>query len=120
MMGDGIYLLPLCFFAFFLGIGFSYDRHYTKPIISLVDSLSRIFYHIVTFFSEAMGLVLIVLSAFWAVQFHSVIRADLFRDLILLLGLFSLVMGFGILPLFLYFIRPKTNPWIVLDRKSVV
>ena len=114
VLGDGIYLLPVCIFAFFLGIGLSYDKHYTKPLIALVDSLSRIFYHIVTFFSEIMGLVLIVLSAYWAVQFHNVLRADLFRDLILLLGVFSVLMGFGVLPLFLYLLRPKINPWVVL------
>jgi Na+/H+-dicarboxylate symporter len=47
---DGIQLLPLCVFAFFLGMGLSYDRNYTKPVISLIDSLSRIFYHIASFF----------------------------------------------------------------------
>ena len=112
--GDGIFILPACVFAFFLGMGLSYDRNYTKPIIALVDSLSRIFYHIVAFFSEVLGLVMIVLSAYWAIRFHNVLKADVFRDLIMLLGVFSVVLGFGILPLFLYFIKPKTNPWLVL------
>ncbi|MCL2006912.1 MAG: cation:dicarboxylase symporter family transporter [Treponema sp.] len=112
--GDGIFLLPVCIFAFFLGMGLSYDKHYTKPIVAIIDSLSRIFFYIVTFFSEIMALLLIVLSAYWAIQFHHVLRTDMFRDLILLLGVFSIVMGFIILPLFLYFIRPKTNPWALL------
>ena len=114
VVSDGIYLLPICVFAFFLGMGLSYDRNYTKPIISLVDSLSRIFYHIGSFFSEILGIVMIALSAYWAIQFHTVLKADVFRDLILLLGIFSVVLGFGILPLFLFFLRPKTNPWAVL------
>ena len=114
LVNDGIYLLPLCVFAFFLGMGLSYDRNYTKPVISLVDSLSRIFYHIVTFFSEILGFVMIILSAFWAVRFHNVLKADVFRDLIMLLGIFSAALGFGILPLFLYFLKPKTNPWAIL------
>jgi Na+/H+-dicarboxylate symporter len=114
LAGDGVYLFPACVFAFFLGMGLSYDRNYTKPVIALVDSLSRIFYHIASFFSEVLGFVMIVLAAFWAVRFHSVLKADVFRDLITLLGVFSLVLGFGILPLFLYFIKPKTNPWVIL------
>ena len=114
VVNDGIYLLPVCVFAFFLGMGLSYDRNYTKPVISLVDSLSRIFYHIASFFSEILGFVLIVLSAYWAIRFHNVLKADVFRDLILLLGIFSVILGFGILPLFLYFLKPKTNPWAVL------
>ena len=114
ILSDGVYLLPACVFAFFLGMGLSYDRNYTKPVISIVDSLSRIFYHVAAFFSEILGLVIIVLSACWAVQFHSVLRADVFRDLIILLGVFSVVLGFGIFPLFLYLVRPKTNPWVTL------
>ena len=114
VLSDGIYLLPACVFAFFLGMGLSYDRNYTKPVISLIDSFSRIFYHIASFFSEILAIVMIILSACWAVQFHSVLRADIFRDLIILLGIFSVVLGFGILPLFLYLVRPKTNPWVIL------
>jgi len=114
VLSDGLNLLPAYVFAFFLGMGLSYDRNYTKPVISLVDSLSRIFYHIASFFSEILGLVMIVLSAYWALRFHTVLRADIFRDLILLLGILSVVLGFGILPLFLYLLKPKTNPWVVL------
>jgi Na+/H+-dicarboxylate symporter len=111
---DGIQLLPLCVFAFFLGMGLSYDRNYTKPVISLIDSLSRIFYHIASFFSEILGLIIIVLAAYWAIRFKGALQADVFGDLVLLLGVFSLALGFGILPLFLYFIKPKVSPWVAL------
>ena len=50
LTAPGLFLLPACFLAFFLGMGLSYDRHYTKQVISLIDSLSRIFYHIASFF----------------------------------------------------------------------
>ena len=114
ILNDGIFLLPACVFAFFLGMGLSYDKNYSKPVTSMLDSLSRIFYHIAAFFSEILGLMIIILSAYWAIQFHAVLQADLFRDLILLLGILSVILGFGILPLFLYFVRPKINPWVVL------
>jgi Na+/H+-dicarboxylate symporter len=111
---EGIQLLPLCVFAFFLGMGLSYDRNYTKPVISLIDSLSRIFYHIASFFSEILGLIIIVLAAYWAIRFRGALQAGVFGDLILLLGVFSVALGFGILPLFLYFVRPRVNPWVAL------
>ena len=114
LTGQGIFMLPVYVFAFFLGMGLTYDRNYTKPVISLIDSLSRIFYHIASFFSEILALVMIALSVYWAIRFHNVLKADMFRDLIMLLGIFSIVLAFGILPLFLYFIKPKTNPWVVL------
>jgi Na+/H+-dicarboxylate symporter len=111
---DGIYLFPVCIFAFFVGMGLNYDRNYSKPVISLVDSLSRIFYHVASFFSEILGFILIVLSAFWAVRFNSLLQAKVYKDLIILLGTFSIVLCFVVIPLFLYLLKPKTNPWRVL------
>jgi Na+/H+-dicarboxylate symporter len=114
LVGDGVYLFPICIFAFFLGMGLSYDKSYSKPVISLIDSLSRIFYHVAAFFSEILSPVLIVLAAYWAVRYRDVLRSGIFGDFILLLGVFSVVLAFIILPLLLYFIKPKTNPWAVL------
>jgi Na+/H+-dicarboxylate symporter len=118
LVSGGTYLFPVYIFAFFLGIGLSYDRTYSKQVISLVDSLSRIFYHIIALFSEILSPVLIALSAYWAVRYRGVIQAGVFRDLIFLLGMFSIILVFGIFPLSLYFIKPKTklktNPWAVL------
>jgi Na+/H+-dicarboxylate symporter len=114
LVGDGAYLFPFCVFAFFLGMGLSYDRNYTKPVIALVDSLSRIFYHIASFVSEILGLIMITLAAYWAFRFRAVQEAGMFRDLILLLGIFSLILGFVIFPLLLYIVRPKAKPWAVL------
>jgi Na+/H+-dicarboxylate symporter len=114
LISTGGYLFPVLVFAFFLGMGLNLDKSYSKPVISLFDSLSRIFYHIASFFSEILGFILIVLAAFWAVRFNAVLQAKVYRDLILLLGLFSIVLCFGILPLFLYLLKPKVNPWRIL------
>ncbi|GBU27069.1 hypothetical protein R84B8_00590 [Treponema sp. R8-4-B8] len=110
----GIYLFPVCVFAFFFGMGLNYDRNYSKPVISLVDSLSRIFYHVASFFSEILGFILIVLAAFWAVRFNGILQAKVYKDLVVLLGVFSIVLCFVVMPLFLYLLKPKTNPWRVL------
>jgi Na+/H+-dicarboxylate symporter len=114
LAGDGVYLFPVCVFAFFFGLGLSYDRNYSKPVVALVDSLSHVFYNIALFFIELLGFIMIVLSCYWLLRFQEVLRTDIFLDLILLLGIFAVVLCFGILPLLLYFIRPKTNPWAVL------
>jgi len=114
LSGSGIYIFPVCVFAFFLGMGLSYDKNYSKPVISFIDSLSRIFFHIAVFFSEMLGFILIMLAAFWAVRFNGVLEAKVFKDLILMLGVFSVVLCFGVLPLFLYFLKPRVNPWRVL------
>jgi len=114
LAGSGTYLFPICAFAFFMGMGLNYDRNFTKPVISLIDSLSRIFYYVASFFSEILGFIIIVLSAYWAVRFNGVIQARVYKDLIIMLGVFSIILCFGIFPLFLYFLRPRVNPWMVL------
>jgi len=114
LAGDGVFLFPVCIFAFFFGIGLSYDRSYSKPVIALVDSLSHVFYNITLFIIEILGFIMIVLSCYWTIRFQEVLRMDIFHDLILLLGVFSAVLCFGVLPLLLYSIRPKINPWAVL------
>ena len=114
LASGGIYLFPVCVFAFFLGMGLNYDRSYAKPVISLIDSLSRIFYHVASFFSEILGFILIVLSAYWAVRFNAILQAKVYKDLIVMLGIFSIVLCFAVLPLLLYFLRPKVNPWLIL------
>ena len=114
LAGDGVYLFPVCVFAFFFGMGLSYDKSYSKPVISLVDSLSRIFYHIASFFIEILGFLVIVLAAYWTIRFREVLRAEIFFDLILRLGILGAVLGFVVLPLFLYFLRPRANPWLIL------
>ncbi|MCA1949989.1 MAG: cation:dicarboxylase symporter family transporter [Treponema sp.] len=112
LVSDGTYLLPVWIFAIFLGAGFSYDRVYTKPVISFVDSLSRIFYYIAIFFSEILGIFMICLGAFWAVRFQGALKAQVFRDIIVLLAIYGFLLSFVILPLFLYFLGGKrSNPW---------
>ncbi|MDR1306385.1 MAG: cation:dicarboxylase symporter family transporter [Treponema sp.] len=111
---NDLYLLPAWFLAFFIAMGLGLDRNYSKPVLALGDSLSRIFYHIASFFSEILALMIIVLAAYWAVRYHAALRADVFRDLILLLGIFGVILGFGIFPLFLFILQPKNNPWVTL------
>jgi len=112
LVTDGEFLLPVWIFAIFLGAGFSYDRVYTKPVISLVDSLSRIFYYIAIFFSEVLGIFMICIGAFWAIRFQTALKAQVFRDIIVLLAVYASLLCFVILPLFLYILGGKrSNPW---------
>jgi Na+/H+-dicarboxylate symporter len=109
-----VFLFPLCVFAFFFFFFLIYDRIYFKSILSQVDSFSCFFYHVASFFSEILGFIIIILSAYWAVRFNAVLQAKVFKDLVIMLAVFSVVLCFGIMPLFLYFLKPRVNPWLVL------
>jgi Na+/H+-dicarboxylate symporter len=114
LVSDGVYLFPVYVCAFFLGIGLSYDRSHTKPVITLVDSLSRIFYHIGSFFSEILGLIMIVLSAYWAVSYQEAAGGEGFRNMMVLLGVLSLVLIGIVLPLFLCLLKAEMKPLRVI------
>lgn len=111
LLPDGTFLLPLCVLAFFLGAGLSYDRAPAKGILPIIDSLSRLFYYVSSFFSEILGAIIITLGAFWAVRFRGALKAEVFHDLMALLAVASVILAAGILPLFLFLLGPKTNPW---------
>jgi Na+/H+-dicarboxylate symporter len=113
LAGDGLFIFPLCIFAFFMAIGLSCDKNYAKPVLSLFDSLSRIFFHIATFFSEILGLIVIVLAAYYAWQYRMVLTKGVFSGLVRLLLIITLSLSFLVLPLLLYLFRPqkRLTPW---------
>lgn len=115
LAGDGVFLLPIYVFAFFLGVGLSYDKIYSKPVVNLIDSLSRIFFHISSFFIEILGFMMIVLSAYWAVRFRGAARMEVFNGFMAMLAVLALVIAVVILPLFLYLIKkPRRSPWAIV------
>jgi Na+/H+-dicarboxylate symporter len=116
LVSDGVYVLPACVFALFAGLGLSYDKNFTKPIISLVDSLSRISYHIAYFFSEVLGLAVIALSAYWTFSWRGIGKLlPEFLNLIILLAVTSALLGLVVFPLLLYIIaKGKAHPWALV------
>ncbi|MDR2393892.1 MAG: cation:dicarboxylase symporter family transporter [Treponema sp.] len=110
LVSDGVYLFPVYVCAFFLGIGLSYDRRYTKSVITLVDSFSRIFYHIGSFFSEILGLIMIVLSAYWAVSYKEAVAGEGFQNMMILLGALSFVLICIVMPLLLCLLKAEMKP----------
>ncbi|MCL2139314.1 MAG: dicarboxylate/amino acid:cation symporter [Treponema sp.] len=114
LVGDGVYLLPVFMLSIFFAIGLSYDKNFCKPVIALVDSLSRIFYHIASFFIELFGFLVIVLACFWTMRFREILQAGIFSNLMIVLSIITGILILGLLPLLLLFIKPKINPWMVL------
>ncbi len=108
---SGDYLLPVAFFALFLGLNFAFDKIATRPAVQLFDSFSRVFYHIGKFIMEILGLGLVVLSAYFVVRLRATAELDLFSQLILLLALLTAFIVFGIYPILYYFLSGKENPY---------
>jgi Na+/H+-dicarboxylate symporter len=113
LSGDGLFLFPLCIFAFFMAIGLSCDKTHAKPVLTLFDSLSRIFFHITAFFSEVFGVVIVMLAAYAAWQYRLVLARGIFSGFVRLLLGITFSISFVVLPLTLYLFRPRKRltPW---------
>jgi Na+/H+-dicarboxylate symporter len=109
--GEGGFLLPLCFLAFFLGLNFTFDRLVTRPAVQFFDSMARIFYHINTFVIEIMGLGMIILSAFLIQQAAGAPEIGLHKQLLLVLCIDTVIVLFGIYPGLLFLFAERKNPY---------
>lgn len=108
------YLLPTYFLAVLLGLAFSHDRAATKPVVLLFDSLSRIFYQINSFFVEFLGVLIIAATARNVLELRSEASADVYRPLLITVGVEALFVAFVVLPAVLWFFGGKKNPYRVL------
>jgi Na+/H+-dicarboxylate symporter len=111
---SGNFLLPTYFLALLLGLAFSHDRAVTKPVVQLFDSLSRVFYQINSFFVEFLGILVIAATARNVLELRSAARADVYRPLLITVGLEALVVALAVLPAVLWFFGGKKNPYRVL------
>ena len=111
---SGQFLLPTYFLALLLGLAFSHDRSATKPVVVLFDSLSRVFYQINSFFAEFLGVLVIAVTARNVLELRSAPRADVYRPLLLTVGVEALVVALVVLPAVLWFFGGRKNPYRIL------
>ena len=103
---DGIYLLPLFIFAGFAGGGCAVDTVASKPTIALFNSLSKVCYNIVTFFTDMLSIGIISVLYTWTISFFTAQQTGVFMPLfLLLLGLF-IIITFVLYPIAIHLLFP--------------
>jgi Na+/H+-dicarboxylate symporter len=73
--------------------------------------MARISYHINSFITEIIGFAMIVFAAFTVGRLKGAPEVALFRQLILLLTLDTIIVVFGVYPAILYFYAGNKNPY---------
>lgn len=111
---NGLFILPLCIFGGFAGAGCAVDRDASKSTLTLFDSLSRVFYAVMSFFVDILTVGMIALSLNWVLQYRAMITSKVFTDFILLLVFDFLLIAFAIYPAIIRLICGKVNPYRVL------
>ena len=113
-LASGGFLLPTYFLSVLLGLAFSHDRAATKPVVQLFDSLSRVFYQINSFFAEFLGVLIIATTARNVLELRAAASAEVYRPLLVTVGVETLVVTFVVIPAVLWFFGGRKNPYRVL------
>jgi Na+/H+-dicarboxylate symporter len=114
LTGNSNILLPLCFLSFILGITFFKDKEVSEPAFNLFDSLSRVFFDINITITRISPFLLAGLSYSLLKSIKEVTDLSMFKDLLLILIISSVVIIFVIYPFILFIIDKKSNPYKVL------
>lgn len=111
---NGLFILPLCVFAGFVGAGCAVDKTSAKATLTLFDSLSRVAYSVMTFFVDVVAIGMIALSVHWILQFREMISSRAFTDFIILLLFMLLFSALVLFPAIIRLTCGKGNPYRIL------
>lgn len=108
---SGDYLLPISFFAFFLGANLSFERTITRPILQLLESLSKTFEHMNSFITEIISIASIILAADLTFRIKSAEELSLFIQFLVIISVLVLILVIGVYPVLFYLFSRKSNPY---------
>ena len=113
---EGSFLLVGFLFAALIGWESAVNVESTifKPVFTLADSLSKLFYNIAVFFTEAMSILCIVIMCCWTVSFKSIILSGIYTPMIIMF-LVELILIVGVIyPLIIRYLCHDPHPYRVL------
>jgi aerobic C4-dicarboxylate transport protein len=111
LIDRGDFLLPLVVLALVIGTNLTFDKIITRPVVQLVDSLSRIFYHINSFVAEIFAVGLLAITTSTIMKFIMIEDISIYFQLIIILIIDMAIVLFCIFPLLLYFFVERKNPF---------
>ncbi len=114
ILHEGSYVLFAFLFGGLIGWESASDQITFKPVSSLADSFSKLFYNIATFFTEIMAVLIIATVCAWTIMFRSVIANGIYTPIILMF-LVDLVIVVGIIyPVIIRYVCHDPHPYRVL------
>ena len=102
-------------FAMILGAGCCIEHSNLKPVLSLVDSLSELFYNIITVFTDLLSIGMIAIMCRWFINIKGVLASGQFTPLIITLSVIFILVAGVIYPLIVRFVCNSGKPYKVLS-----
>lgn len=111
---EGSFLLVAFLFAILIGRTCFTDQNTFKPIYTLSDSLSQLFYKLSSGFSEILSVLMIALTCYWTIQFKSTFASGVFNSMFVLIFVDFLLVAGVIYPLIIRYVCKEPHPYRVL------
>ncbi len=111
---EGAFLLPAIILAAFAGAACTTDSNAYKPVTALFESLSKLCYTIMCFFTEFMAVGMIAVCAYWLASSKAALTSPVFLPLAVMLLVDFILVAFIIYPLILRFLCKDLHPYHVL------
>ena len=111
---EGSFLLVPFLLAFLVGWESSVDETVFRPVLTLMDSLSKLVYGISVFFTEVMSVGMIAIMCNWTITFRSVWTTGIYTPMFIMFIVdFVLIVGI-IYPVILYYVCHDPHPYRIL------
>ncbi len=114
VLTEGAYLLPCFILAALVGAAAVSDKNASKPTVQLLESLCKVFYTILSLFTELLAIGMIAIMSRWTLTFSAILKNDVYSSLISMLTILFALIAFVFYPLFLYLICHELHPYKVL------
>ena len=102
-------------FAMIIGAGCCIEHSNLKPVLSLVDSLSELFYNIAIVFTELLSIGMIAIMCRWFINIKAIFATGLFTPLIITLSVIFILVAGVIYPLIVRLVCHSGKPYKVLS-----
>ncbi len=112
--GASLWFLPLAVFALAFGLALAHDPVMSRPILPVLDVISRAAYLINTFITEILGILLIPVSLYLFLNLRSEGLPAEFRGIIVVSFAATFIFIFGIFPLMYRLLGGRRNPYGIL------
>jgi len=111
---ESFFILPIFIFASLVGSSCTVDKLNSRPLIALFDSLSRLFYALMAFFVDMFAIALIAVSAYWMIEFKTLMMSKTFVRFAVLLFIDFLFVAFVFYPIIIKITCRGENPYKIM------
>lgn len=111
---EGSFLLVPFLLAFLVGWESAAEENAFRPVVTLLDNLSKLVYGISVFFTEIMAIGMIAIMCNWTITFRSVWTSGIYTPMIVMFIIDFVIIAGIIYPVILYYVCHDPHPYRVL------